>query len=173
MRRMSAWEFSMNRRLALAAFAVAALAFAGCDRKPPGPTPEANLAKSKEFMAQNAKAPGVVTLPDGLQYKVVRQGPGLGPNPRPQDKVEVHYEGKLLDGMVFDSSYERGKPQVFPLEGLVPAWVTALQKMKAGDEWTLWVPPELGYGDETKGPIPANSVMVFRIELLSVAPRGG
>jgi FKBP-type peptidyl-prolyl cis-trans isomerase len=162
----------MNRRLALAAIAAATFAIAGCNRQPPV-DPDANLAKSKAFMAQNAKAPGVVTLPDGLQYKIVRQGPGAGPSPRPQDKVKVNYEGKLTDGTVFDSSYERGKPAVFPLEGLVPAWVVALQKMKAGDEWTLWVPPELGYGDESKGPIPANSVMVFRIELIAVAPQGG
>lgn len=163
----------MNRRLVLTALAAAAAAtLVGCNRQPPVDV-EGNLAKAKTFMAENAKAPGVVTLPDGLQYKIVRQGPGAGPSPRPQDRVKVHYEGKLVDGTVFDSSYERGQPAVFPLRGLVPAWVEALQKMKAGDEWTLWVPPELGYGDESKGPIPANSVMIFRIELLGVAPQGG
>lgn len=163
----------MNRRSILAAAATLLLAACGKGNEESRAAADVNLSKGKAFLTENAKTPGVVVLPDGLQYKIVRQGPGVGPNPRPQDLVKVHYEGKLLDGFVFDSSYERGQPAVFPLKGLVPAWVTALQKMKAGDEWTLWVPPELGYGDETKGPIPANSVMVFRIELLSVAPRGG
>jgi peptidylprolyl isomerase/FKBP-type peptidyl-prolyl cis-trans isomerase FklB len=164
----------MNRRLALFALAAAAAALASCGKgKDNAAIADANLASGRAFLADNAKAPGVVTLPDGLQYKITRQGPGVGESPRPQDLVEVHYEGKLLNDFVFDSSYERGVPAVFKLEGLVPAWITALKMMKPGDEWTLWVPPELGYGAEEKGPIPPNSVMVFRIELLNVKRIGG
>jgi len=155
----------MIRRALLVTLAVAGLTLAAC-----GPSKQAqeNLAAADAFMAKNAKEPGVVTLPQGLQYKGVREGPPGGLHPTTADEVKVHYEGKLLDGTVFDSSYERGVPAVFPLDGLVPAWVIALQRMKAGDEWILYVPPALGYGAQDKGPIPGNSVMIFRIELLDV-----
>ncbi len=155
----------MQRRALLLTLAAAGLTLAAC-----GPSKKAkeNQAAADAFMAENAKQAGVVTLPQGLQYKVVRDGPPGGQHPTPADEVKVHYEGKLLDGSVFDSSYERGVPAVFPLDGLVPAWVIALQRMKAGDEWILYVPPALGYGAEDKGPIPANSVMIFKIELLDV-----
>jgi FKBP-type peptidyl-prolyl cis-trans isomerase len=163
----------MHRRALLItlAAAAAALTLAACG---PDKKAQENLSIADAFMAKNAKAPGVVTLPQGLQYKVVREGPPGGLHPTQADEVKVHYEGKLLDGTVFDSSYERGVPAVFPLDGLVPAWVIALQRMKAGDEWTLYVPPALGYGAQDKGPIPANSVMIFRIELLDVlrSPKG-
>jgi FKBP-type peptidyl-prolyl cis-trans isomerase len=155
----------MHRRALLLTLAAAGVTLAAC-----GPSKKAqeNLTIADEFMAKNAKAPGVVTLPQGLQYKVVREGPQGGLHPTTADEVKVHYEGKLIDGTVFDSSYERGVPAVFPLDGLVPAWVIALQRMKAGDEWILYVPPALGYGDADKGVIPPNSVMIFRIELLDV-----
>ena len=113
---------------------------------------------------------GVVTLPDGLQYKIVSSGPASGIHPKPADEVKVNYEGKLLDGTVFDSSFARGVPAAFPLEGLIPGWVEAMQLMRPGDEWILWTPPALGYGDEAKGPIPANSVLQFRIQLIDVLP---
>jgi FKBP-type peptidyl-prolyl cis-trans isomerase len=164
------WNRRMRRSLALVAAAFATLALAACG---PSPKAKANLAATEAFLAQNAKAPGVVTLPDGLQYKVVRSGPASGTPPAPVDEVKVHYEGKLLDGTVFDSSYERGVPASFPLQGLVPAWKTALVKMRPGDEWILYVPPALGYGAEDKGPIPGNSVMIFRIELIGVLPADG
>lgn len=157
----------MIRRLAIALTAVVALA--ACHK--PGKTadkPAADTSANAAFLANNAKQPGVVTLPDGLQYKIVTSGPASGVPPKAADEVKVNYEGKLLDGTVFDSSFARGQPAAFPLEGLVPAWVEALQLMRPGDEWTLWVPPALGYGDEAKGPIPANSIMVFRIQLLDV-----
>jgi FKBP-type peptidyl-prolyl cis-trans isomerase len=152
------------------AAALAALTVAAC-----GPSKEAkaNLAASDAFMAQNAKKPGVATLPDGLQYKVLRAGPEGGRKPGPRDEVKVHYEGKLLDGTVFDSSYERGAPAAFPLDGLVPAWREAIPMMKNGDVWELYVPPSLGYGAEDKGPIPGNSVMVFKIELIDSLPAPG
>ena len=134
----------------------------------PSKKEQASLAASQTFMAQNAKQPGVITLADGLQYKIVRSGPADGVKPNPSDEVKVHYEGKLVDGTVFDSSYARGHPESFPLRGLVPAWQEALVMMRPGDEWTLYVPPELGYGAEDKGQIPGNSVMIFRIELIDV-----
>jgi peptidylprolyl isomerase/FKBP-type peptidyl-prolyl cis-trans isomerase FklB len=161
----------MHRRALLTLLtAGAAVSLAGCGNK----KAQENLAASDAFMAQNAKQPGVITLPEGLQYKVVKEGPNGGMHPTRADEVKVHYEGKLVDGTVFDSSYERGVPASFPLDGLVPAWIIALQRMKAGDEWMLYVPPALGYGAQDKGPIPGNSVMIFRIELIDVlrSPKG-
>ena len=153
-------------RLAFALVALgAALTLSACG---PSKKQQESLAASQTFLANNAKQPGVVTLADGLQYKVVRSGPVDGAKPNPTDEVKVHYEGKLLDGTVFDSSYERGHPESFQLDGLVPAWKEALVMMRPGDEWTLYVPPELGYGAQDKGPIPGNSVMIFRIELIDV-----
>jgi peptidylprolyl isomerase/FKBP-type peptidyl-prolyl cis-trans isomerase FklB len=119
-------------------------------------------------MAKTAKEPGVISLPDGLEYKILRSGPKSGPTPRTGDEVKVNYEGALTNGEVFDSSYKRGEPAVFPVGGLVPAWNEALQLMKPGDVWVLYVPPALGYGPEGKGPIPPDSVMVFKLELLGV-----
>ena len=127
----------------------------------------ANLAKSSAFLATNAKAPGVITLPDGLQYKVVHAGPA-GPSPKAGDAIKVHYEGKLLDGTVFDSSFARNQPMLAPLAHLVPAWMEAVPMMHVGDEWILYVPPSLGYGENDHGPIPGNSVMVFRLQLLGM-----
>jgi len=149
---------------------VAALGLSACG---PSKAQKETLAASEAFMTKNSKAPGVISLPDGLQYKIVKSGPLTGPKPALVDEVKVHYEGKLLDGTVFDSSYERGVPASFPLNGLVPAWKTALVKMRPGDEWILYVPPALGYGTQDKGPIPGNSVMIFRIELIDVLPAGG
>ena len=155
--------------LALAAALVIGAAFTltACG---PSKKQQESLAVADAFMAQNAKQPGVVTLPDGLQYKVVRSGPATGAMPVPTDQVTVNYEGKLVDGAVFDSSYARNEPATFPLNGLVAAWQEALVMMRPGDEWTLYVPPELGYGGEDKGQIPGNSVMIFRIELIDVLP---
>ncbi len=154
--------------------AAAVLAAAGAAHaQQPSPPPQLNAPASpaavagKAFLAKNAKAPGVVVLPSGLQYKVVTSGPA-GPSPKPGDIIKVHYEGKLLDGTVFDSSFERGKPAIMPLDGLVQAWMEAVPKMKVGDEWTLYVPPELGYGDQDNGPIPGGSVMVFRLKLVGM-----
>jgi peptidylprolyl isomerase/FKBP-type peptidyl-prolyl cis-trans isomerase FklB len=132
-----------------------------------------HLAQSKAFLAQNAKAEGVKTLPSGLQFKIVRNGPADGLRPQETDEVKVNYEGKLVSGKVFDSSYERGVPAALPLEGLIPGWIEALKLMRPGDEWILYVPPELGYGDRQSGEIPPNSVLIFRIELLGVLPGPG
>jgi len=156
--------------------AAAALALAACGPKPK-PAPKPVDAKAQQaFLAQNAKAPGVQVLPDGLQYKVITNGPADGGHPGPQDEVKVNYEGRLLGppnapltGQVFDSSFARGQPADFPLDGLIPAWTEALQKMKPGDEWMLYVPASLAYGDEPPpgAPIPPGAVLIFRIQLLA------
>lgn len=134
---------------------------------PPASVSAAAMA-GQAFLATNAKAPGVVVLPSGLQYKVLTSGPKTGPSPKLGDIIKVHYEGKLLDGTVFDSSFERKQSAIMPLDGLVQAWLEALPMMKVGDEWVLYVPPELGYGDRDVGPIPAGSVMTFRLQLLGM-----
>ncbi|MDP8917018.1 MAG: FKBP-type peptidyl-prolyl cis-trans isomerase [Pseudomonadota bacterium] len=157
------------RRQLLVALLSPLLMAAACQRGPePVPPGEAEA-----FLAQNKTQPGVRTTSSGLQYKVVRAGPVTGARPRPGDTVKVHYEGKLPSGEVFDSSYQQGTPAVFTVGELVPGWNEALQLMRPGDELQLWVPPELGYGAEGIGPIPGNSVLVFRMELLGVLPQGG
>jgi FKBP-type peptidyl-prolyl cis-trans isomerase len=150
----------------------AALALSACQGQPTAPD---QSAESKAFMASTVKEPGVQTLPSGLAYKVVRSGPPTGLRPQLTDEVKVHYEGKLIGGKVFDSSYERGQPASMPLRGLIPAWQEALQLMRPGDEWILYVPPELGYGAEGAGggEIPPNAALIFRIELIDVLPGPG
>ncbi|MES2032805.1 MAG: FKBP-type peptidyl-prolyl cis-trans isomerase [Pseudomonadota bacterium] len=112
-------------------------------------------------------------LPSGVLYKVVTSGPADGLKPKPEDDIKVHYEGKLISGEIFDSSFERGAPAVMQLRGLIPAWIEALQQMRPGDEWTLYIPPEQGYGENGAGPIPPNSVLIFRIQLVDVLPAAG
>lgn len=134
---------------------------------PGGPVATAAPDPGEAFLAKNATDPAVKTLPSGLQYKVVRSGPA-GPSPKIGDAIKVHYEGKLLSGEVFDSSFERQKPALMMLEDLIPGWVEALPLMHVGDEWTLYIPPSLGYGARGIGPIPPNSVLVFRLQLLGM-----
>lgn len=149
----------------------AALALAACQ---PKPAAKDMAAESKAYMAKVVGEEGVRTLPSGLAFKIVREGPAEGLRPALTDEVKVHYEGKLPDGRVFDSSYERGSPAAMPLRGLIPAWQEALQLMRPGDEWILYVPPELGYGAEgAGGEIPPNAALVFRIELIDVLPGPG
>jgi FKBP-type peptidyl-prolyl cis-trans isomerase len=145
-----------------------ALAAAGaCVRAPA--TPDASKA-GRAFMIRNATAPGVHLTRSGLQYRILHSGPATGLRPKPADEVKVNYEGKLLDGQVFDSSYARGMPVVMTLRDLVPGWIEALQLMRPGDQWQLYVPPSLGYGDRGAGPIPPGAVLVFKIELIDVLP---
>ena len=135
--------------------------------------PAAASAASNAFMAKVGKEVGVKVLPSGLAYKIVRSGPATGLRPQLADEVKVHYEGKLENGTVFDSSYERGQPAAMPLKNLVLAWQEALQLMRPGDEWILYVPSNLGYGEEGQGQIPPGAPLIFRIELIDVLPGPG
>jgi peptidylprolyl isomerase/FKBP-type peptidyl-prolyl cis-trans isomerase FklB len=155
-------------RMLIVAAAAAVLALAGC-QKPAAPD---QSVESKAYMAKVTKEAGVKVLPSGVAYKIVRSGPANGLRPALNDEVKVHYEGKLVNGKVFDSSYERGQPAAMPLKGLIPAWQEALQLMRPGDEWVLYVPPEQGYGAEGAGggEIPPNAALIFRIELIGVLP---
>lgn len=165
---MSSRVASLTVALALSAASLCACQAhsQGSDAAPP----PADAAKGAAFLAKTAKLPGVQTLPDGLEYKVVRSGPASGVSPRLGDEVKVNYQGALIDGTVFDSSYDRGEPAVFTLGEVIPGWNEALQKMKPGDVWYLYVPANLAYGDQGAGPIPAGAVLVFKIELLGVLP---
>jgi len=132
-----------------------------------------NLVDGRAFLAANATKEGVrvaaVTTPDGtsaeLQYQVLKSG--SGPSPQMTDIVEVHYTGSLIDGTVFDSSLKRGTPATFGLTQVIPGWAAALQKMKVGDKWRLFIPPSLGYGEAGPPQIPPNSTVIYEVELLS------
>jgi FKBP-type peptidyl-prolyl cis-trans isomerase len=132
-----------------------------------------NLAAAKAFLADVARQPGVVRLPSGLEYRVLQSGPADGHRPHADDYVLVNYDARLTTGEVVDSSYARGQPDSFQVGALVPAWTEALQRMRPGDVWMLYSPPSLAYGEQGAGPIPPNSALVFKIELVSVLPRGG
>jgi len=161
------------------AIAVAALlATAACQRgeaADPAVAAAENEKAGAAFLARNATAEGVTVLPSGVQYKVVQSGPAGGESPDNNDLVRVEYEGSLLDGTVFDSSYQRGQPAVFNLDGVVPGWTDALQHMTVGDEWYVYIPAKLGYGDQGPTDIPPNSVLTFRVKLLDLnrVPGGG
>jgi len=115
----------------------------------------------------------VTETDSGLQYEVVTSGDADGPQPQADDVVVVHYEGRLLDGTVFDSSVQRGEPAELPVAGVIPGWVEVLQMMHVGDKWTVTVPAELAYGPRSPSPvIPPNSILVFDMELMSIKPRG-
>lgn len=126
---------------------------------------EQNKAATAIFLAENRTKEGVVELPSGLQYKMIQEGEGTAPVPT--SKVTVHYKGTLIDGTVFDSSYDRGQPITFQLDGVIPGWTEGLQLMKPGGKCILYIPPQLGYGDQGVGPIPPGSTLIFEIELLS------
>jgi FKBP-type peptidyl-prolyl cis-trans isomerase FklB len=121
----------------------------------------------EEFLAANKSKPGVVTLPSGLQYTVVKEG--TGPKPGPTDKVKVHYHGTLIDGRVFDSSVDRGQPVELSVNGVIPGWTEALQLMPVGSKWKLFIPSNLGYGDQQAGQLIApGSTLIFDVELLDI-----
>ena len=125
-----------------------------------------NLEDSKKFLAENQKKEGIKTLPSGLQYKVIAEGSGK--MPKPTDDVTLHYRGTLIDGTEFDSSYQRGEPATFKVDGIIKGWTEALQLMKEGSKWQLFIPPELGYGNRSMSRIPPNSTLIFEVELISV-----
>jgi FKBP-type peptidyl-prolyl cis-trans isomerase FklB len=126
-----------------------------------------SAAAGKKFLEDNAKREGVVTTASGLQYEVVKKADGA--QPKATDVVTVHYEGKLTDGSVFDSSVERGSPIDLPVNGVIPGWVEGLQLMHVGEKYKLYIPSELAYGEQSPTPaIPSNSVLVFDLELIAI-----
>lgn len=128
---------------------------------------EESAQAGKKFLEENGKKEGVVTTKSGLQYEVVKKADGA--QPKATDVVTVHYEGKLTDGTVFDSSVERGSPIDLPVSGVIPGWVEGLQLMHVGEKYKLYIPSELAYGAQSPSPtIPANSVLVFDLELIAI-----
>ena len=126
-----------------------------------------HLIAGEKFLEENKDKDGVTTLESGLQYKVLEEG--AGKQPSATDSVTVHYRGSLIDGREFDSSYSRGQPATFPVNGVIAGWVEALQLMKEGDKWQLFIPSDLAYGQRGSGPdIGPDEVLVFDIELLKV-----
>ena len=126
------------------------------------------LEVSKAFLEKNAEREGVVTTASGLQYEVLAAG-GEGPSPKPTDRVSAHYHGTLIDGRVFDSSVQRGEPFTASVNGVIKGWQEALQLMRAGDKWKLFIPPELAYGEKGAGAmIGPNETLVFEVELLAI-----
>jgi FKBP-type peptidyl-prolyl cis-trans isomerase FklB len=129
---------------------------------------EKNLEAGMAFLMENAKKEGVVTLPSGLQYKVIKKGSGK--TPAFSDEVTVHYRGTLIDGTLFDSSHRRNKPSTFPVSGVIAGWTEVLQLMKEGSKWQLIIPPDLAYSDKRTGIIEPNSTLIFEVELISIKP---
>jgi len=128
---------------------------------------ESMKKEGAEFLKENSTKSGVVTLPDGLQYSILKEG--TGPMPKVTDKVKVHYTGTLIDGTVFDSSVERGEPITFPVNGVIKGWTEALQLMKVGAKWKLFVPSDLAYGEQGAGQqIAPYSTLIFEVELLDI-----
>jgi FKBP-type peptidyl-prolyl cis-trans isomerase FklB len=124
-----------------------------------------NLMEGQKFMVENGKKEGVVTLPSGLQYKILKDG--MGESPVDTSVVTVHYTGTLTNGKVFDSSVQRGQPAQFTVNGVIPGWTEALKLMKPGANWLLYIPPQLAYGDYGTGGIEPNSVLIFDVQLIS------
>lgn len=145
--------------------ALAAGLVAGCGSK--DEQPATAQTAGERFLAENAKKEGVRTTASGLQYKVIKSGTGA--SPRLTDGVKVHYHGTLVDGAVFDSSVERGEPISFPVNGVIAGWTEALQMMKVGDRWQLFIPARLAYGEQSPTPkIAPNSALIFEVELLGI-----
>jgi len=126
-----------------------------------------NQTAAKDFLARNGHEKGVVTTASGLQYKIIAAGDKKAPAISPTDSVTVDYRGKLIDGTEFDSSYSRGTPATFPVNGVIKGWQEALMLMKPGAKWQLFVPPELAYGQRSQPKIPANSMLIFEVNVIS------
>ena len=155
----------MTRYFLLAALALITVPASAAPVKTPPETPA-----GPDFLVKNGAAKGVVTTPSGLEYFIVNSGPSTGTPPKAQDTATFDYEVKLLDGTLIDSSYATGEPLTGPVSAFVPGFTEALELMRPGDEWIVWVPPQLGYGPNDKGPIPGNSVLRFKLALHSVTP---
>ena len=133
---------------------------------------EMNREVGKRFLEENAKKEGVKVTASGLQYKIVKEGNGI--HPSANDKVTVHYTGRLIDGTVFDSSVERGAPATFGVNQVIPGWVEALQLMSEGAEWQLYIPSELAYGNQGAGPvIGPHSTLIFDVKLIKIERASG
>lgn len=126
----------------------------------------ANLAQGRAFLDANRAKEGVRVLPSGLQYKVIKEG--TGQTPTAADKVRTHYRGTFINGKEFDSSYKSNKPAEFPVTGVIRGWTEALQLMKEGSKWQLYIPAELAYGEPGRPGIPPNSTLIFEVELLEI-----
>lgn len=132
---------------------------------------EAQKSKGEAFLAENKKRKEVTTLPNGLQYEVLKSGAAGGIKPAPVDTVVVDYVGTLIDGTEFDNSIKRGEPAEFPLNGVIKGWTEILQLMTKGDKWKVYIPSELGYGERgAGGSIPPNSTLIFEINLIDIKP---
>ena len=128
-----------------------------------------NKTLGREFLEENAKKDSVITLPSGLQYKVLVKGEGEVP--QSTDRVKVHYEGRLLDGTVFDSSYQRGEPTEFTPTQVIKGWTEALTMMPVGSKWQLYIPFDLAYGDRDTGKIKPDSMLIFDVELIDIVKK--
>ena len=127
----------------------------------------ANLKAGQEFLAANKLKPGVTELPSGLQYEIITEG--TGPKPKASDTVTCHYHGTVIDGSIFDSSVQRGKPASFPLSAVIKGWTEGVALMPTGSKWRFFIPPHLGYGDrQISAVIGPNSTLIFEVELLSI-----
>lgn len=128
---------------------------------------EKNKKEGEAFLAENQKKEGVVTMPSGLQYKIIKAG--TGPKPKKENTVKCHYRGTLLDGKEFDSSYKRGEPMEYPVGNFIPGWIEALQLMPVGSRWELYVPANLAYGDRGNGgDIGPGALLIFELELIAI-----
>jgi FKBP-type peptidyl-prolyl cis-trans isomerase FklB len=128
-----------------------------------------NKGEGEQFLAENAKKEGVMKLPDGLQYKIIKEG--SGPSPKATDRVSVKYTGKLINGTVFDSTDKNGgRPTNFRVDGVIKGWTEALQKMKKGAQWELFIPSDLAYGENGNRNIEPNSTLIFNVELVDILP---
>lgn len=129
-----------------------------------------NLKEGEDFLAANKSKAGVVTLPSGLQYEIIKEG--TGPKPTAEDNVKCHYHGTTIDGKVFDSSIERGEPATFTVNRVIPGWTEALQLMPVGSKWKLYIPAALAYGERGAGQdIKPNSALIFEVELLEIVKK--
>lgn len=138
----------------------------GYMQKESGKKAEPNKKAGAAFLEENKKKDGVVTLPSGLQYKILTAG--TGPKPTMNDKVKCHYSGSLIDGKVFESSYTNGQPVVFGVGQVIRGWTEALQLMPTGSKWRLFIPSDMAYGDSGSGPIPPGSTLIFDVELIDI-----
>lgn len=164
------WKLSLVALLGTGVISTTANAEMAQTTTTPSTAPAAansNQVASNAFLAENKKKPGVTTLADGLQYKVITEG--NGPIPKDQDTVTVDYAGRLVDGTEFDSSYKRGQPASFQVAAVIPGWTEALKLMKVGSTWELYIPPTLAYGDQGVPPvIGPNQALIFKVHLIDI-----